>query len=357
MSDIFRDHTVLLSGIDSLYVSFHIDGLGLDWENLAFRKEEAQHDRLAFATITIGDREWALLPRGRHPYTYVLKRPEVTISLAERMQPRCLAQFHSEALWTDGPEKLVESLRTWFRSVGTLEVHAESMSRVDWAFDMAVPVADFQPDHVLTRAVKDATWRSGGAVQSMQFGKGHVVLRIYDKVAEIEEQSGKAWLYDLWGRTEGVWRVEYQVRRERLKEAGIATLDDLRSFEGDLLTHLSDAYASLRVPTGDSNRSRWPLHPIWQAIRAEVAHLERQGLLKSYNPDTPLAFAEDRSLKSIMGMLKNIGGIRTLRLQKDEPVSLPELLEWLARKLPKQMPPSLWNDEVSIRVEKRRYGL
>lgn len=348
---------VLLSGIDSLYVSFYIDGLGIDWEDMAFRKEEAQHERREFVTITIGDREWALMPRGRHPYTYVLRRPEVTISLAERMQPRCLAQFHSEALWTEGPEKLVASLRDWFRSVGTLEIQPESMSRVDWAFDVAPIVADFLPDHVLTRAVKDATWRSGGAVQTMQFGKGHIVLRIYDKVAEIEEQSGKAWLYDLWGRKEGVWRIEFQIRRERLKEAGIATLDDLRSFEGDLLAHLSDRYASLRIPTADSNRSRWPLHPMWQAVRVAISALGREGLLKCFDPDTPLAYAEDRSLKSITGMLKNLGGIRTMRAQRDAPMSLPELLQWLAVKLPKQMPAELWNEEVQTRVDKRRLGL
>jgi len=205
---------VLLSGIDSMYVSFHIDGLGLDWEDLAWRKKEAQHDRRDFATITLGDRQWALLPRGKYPYTYTLKRPEVTLSLSERMQPRCMAQFHSEALWTDGPEKLFVSLRDWFTSIGTVETRPENMSRVDWAFDIALSHPDFLPDHVLKRTLKDATWRSSGAIQSMQFGKGDVVLCIYDKVAEIEEQSGKTWLHDLWGRKEGVWRVEYQVRRE-----------------------------------------------------------------------------------------------------------------------------------------------
>ncbi|CAN0392990.1 unnamed protein product, partial [Discosporangium mesarthrocarpum] len=313
--------------------------------------------RRAFVTVAIGDRDWALLPRGRHPYTYVLKRPEVTLSLAERMQPRCMAQFHSEALWTEGAEALMADLRRWFASSGTREVQSERMNRVDWAFDVALPVADFQPDHVLTRAVKDATWRSGGTVQTMQFGKGDIVLRIYDKVAEIEEQSGKVWLHDLWGRKEGVWRVEYQVRRERLREAGISSLEDLRCLEGDLLSLLTSNHSSLRVPTGDSNRSRWPLHPMWRSIRKAVGDLGRQGLLRSYDPDTPLVYAEDRSLKSIMGMLKNIGCIRTLRMRRDDPVSLVETLEWLSRTLPGRMPAALWDDEVSTRIEKRRFGV
>lgn len=357
MSDIQEIPPVLLSGIDSLYVGFHIDGLGMDWEDLAFRKAQAQHEQKDFVTVTLGGRRWALLPRGRHPYTYVLKSTYATVSLAERMQPRCFVQFHSEALWTQGAEGLIRDIRDWFAAIGTTETRPEGISRSDWAFDIALSHADFRPDHVITRAVKDATWRSSGSIQTIQFGKGDVVLRIYDKVAEIEEKSGKTWLYDLWDCKEGVWRVEYQVRRERLRAAGISTIETLRDFEGDLLTELTGKHASMRKPTGDSNRSRWPLHPMWQAVKNAVAEMDRHGLVRSYDPDSSLAYAEDRSLKSIEGMLKNVGSIRTLRQHRQEPVSLPELMKWLSEKLEKQMPPELWVEEVRTRAEKRRMGL
>jgi len=142
-----------------------------------------------------------------------------------------------------------------------------------------------------------------------------------------------------------------------LRSANITTLDDLRSFEGDLLTRLSGEYASLRTPTEDSNRSRWPLHPMWQALRATIGDMSRHGLVCSYKPDTPLAYAEEKSLRSIIGMLKNIGGIRTVRLHREEPVSLPELMAGLSTKLSKRIPPELWNEDVGTRAEKRRHGL
>ena len=63
-------------------------------------------------------------------------------------------------------------------------------------------------------------------------------MRIYDKVAEIMQQSEKHWFYDLWGQNKDVWRVEFQVRRPHLKKVGVDGLADLHSFKGDILREL-----------------------------------------------------------------------------------------------------------------------
>jgi hypothetical protein len=83
-------------------------------------------------------------------------------------------------------------------------LRAETVSRADWAFDYHVPHVDFLPEHFVSRADKKGTWHDNNTLQTILLGKGDMVVRVYDKVAEIQQQSGKAWLFDLWGRKDEV---------------------------------------------------------------------------------------------------------------------------------------------------------
>jgi hypothetical protein len=68
-----------------------------------------------------------------------------------------------------------------------------------------------------------------------------------------------------------VWRVEY-----RLGKIGLRARHDIRRWSAfyDLVQGEFDQLAldaSLRAPTGDSNRSRWPEHPLWALARETLA--------------------------------------------------------------------------------------
>ena len=52
----------------------------------------------------------------------------------------------------------------------------------------------------MSLASKDSKHREGGRIQTLTFGRDDVVLRVYDKVAEIEQQSHKTWLFASVGR-------------------------------------------------------------------------------------------------------------------------------------------------------------
>jgi len=71
---------------------------------------------------------------------------------------------------------------------------------------------------------------------------------------------------------------------ERLMAAAISTLDDLEPLQGDLLRELATRHTRLCVPTSDSNRTRWPLHPLWQALQAHVETLPQTGHVRSTVP-------------------------------------------------------------------------
>ena len=197
------------------------------------------------------------------------------------MYPSCHVQFYSKGLWHLGLDGLADRIDIWRRSLGLVESRPDAVSRVDFAFDFHLPIADLVVDHFVTRASKDATYRQHGQAQTFTFGRGEVVIRIYDKTAEIEQQSGKSWFFGMWGRKDQVWRIEFQIRRERLKQAGIETVADLKDMQNDLLRELATNHTSLRCPNGDSNRSRWPLHPLWQSLLNEIAKQPQTGLVRS----------------------------------------------------------------------------
>jgi hypothetical protein len=132
-----------------------------------------------------------------------------------------------------------------------------------------------------------------------------ISCRIYDKTQEIEQKSHKTWFYDLWEKgTSGpyggcydrssdakVWRVEYHFAREFFRnlehpiESAYDLLDQFRSLwtyaagqiEGDA-DGLPDGWLRYVMPTDDSNRSRWPVHPAWVVVQSAFAEPVEPGL-------------------------------------------------------------------------------
>lgn len=252
---------LLLRGVDSLYVSYYLDmATGrLDWDDLAFQKERLKRTRdEKFSEIELGSERFALQPYGRHPYSYVLSNKAFQVSLGEHIKPGCHVHFLSEALWQYGVNGVLERFDEWSRSMDFRATQPETVSRADWAFDYDLPTVDFVPDDFVSRARKNSIWRENRCLQTVTFGSGDTVVRVYDKVAEIGQKSGKAWFFELWGQQQDVWRIEFQLRRERLRQAGINTTQELKDFQNDLLRELATSHTTLRCPNDDGNRSRYP---------------------------------------------------------------------------------------------------
>ena len=193
----------VLSGIDSLYVSFYLDTANslVDWDTLEFEKTTIRSERdREIAEYELGCETFALMRYGKAPYRYILTNRDFKIMLSETNSPSCHIQFFSEGLWLRGLDGLLDRLDRWFVSLDLKQTREASVGRVDWAYDYDLPVADFNPDHILTRANKDASWRNHKSYQTLQVGSGDTLIRVYDKVAEIDEASGKVFFFDLWGQ-------------------------------------------------------------------------------------------------------------------------------------------------------------
>lgn len=351
--------SLLLLGIDSLYVSYYLDTVccSIDWEDLAYLKEKIGRNRKQpFDDIKLGSEQFALKPYGSSPYSFILSNRYFDVRLGENIHPSCHVQYRSEGLWREGVDQLTGRFKDWCQSVKLQPLKPEVVSRADWSFDYLLPNIDFDPDDFVTRAAKKGTWEEHNTVQTVQLGVGETVLRFYDKVAEIEQQSDKAWFYEMWGIREGVWRIEFQVRNQRLKQGGIHTLNELRDHQADLLYLLATDHTTLRRPNGDTNRSRWPLHPLWKNLQSKILTMPRTGLVRQIDETKPIDWMRFQNGKSIYGHLKRLGVLSFVQSDRTAIPALEDILEELSRELKRHHHPVDWESDVKGKIKAFELG-
>ncbi|MFA7175453.1 MAG: phage/plasmid replication protein, partial [Kiritimatiellia bacterium] len=243
----------------------------------------------------------------------------------------------------------------WAASVGYQTFQPERLSRVDFTFDYQIPVVDFYEDNFVSAATKDKQFRKNRKVQTFGFGEGDVVLRVYNKVDEIQEKSAKTWFFDLWQCSENVWRIEWQIRKAWLRTFGIRTFADLEERQGDLLRVLVKDHTTLRIQTDDSNRSRWPVHPVWADLQARVGQMDGLGVVRELDMLALLEERETRMAISVYGYLKRLGAIHGIKRKTPE-IGFDESFTLLRKRLDRIHDDLTWETDVRRRYDEMRLG-
>ena len=184
-----------------------------------------------------------------------------------------------------------------FGGVQEVKQHFVSRAQLNMQAPFAIPVDGMidGPDLIRQR------W---GRITGLPFGARNAPLSalIYDKTHEIKYQSPeKAWFRDLWlavkdecgnpvwDEESPVWRIEIRYKRQALNEMlqeglfhGIDNAYDLEERLPGLWSYavghtgggedgLPDGWLRYILPTEDTNRSRWPVHPDWQVVQSAFA--------------------------------------------------------------------------------------
>ncbi len=218
-------------------------------------------------------------------------------------------RFSSEYLWSqqwcgDALSKVHDFLMSIFGNQIHLQVSSVDLCADVMGYDFSL--ANYE-QHFITRGRKQAVVYGtdevnleSRSVSYLRFSSSATPIscRIYNKTLEIKQKSGKTWMYDAWKKgalgpygapwdgSSDVWRTEYHLTREffrNLKHPIESPYDLLEQFrplwsyatgqiEGNA-DGLPDGWLRYVMPTEDSNRSRWPVHPAWVVVQSAFAEL------------------------------------------------------------------------------------
>lgn len=267
---------VLGSGVDSLVLA-----MTLLWRNdltfaelrqakkLAKEAEKNQPIRFSLGEGA-GDMVFEVLPHGREGFEWLIRNHDVSIALGNwckpKERPSAMVTFRSEALWTHGPDACVARIEALFRAVGA-EVLMVKPSRIDLCVDVLLREEDWHvglDQHFVTRARGTTTYRSSRVLSGFSIGKGAVSARLYDKAREIREKSGKEWMHDVWNlpavpHGHRVVRVEYQLRREALRQSKIHSWEHVHPKLGRLWAYCANRWLRLVVDARLHHTQQKPL--------------------------------------------------------------------------------------------------
>jgi hypothetical protein len=355
-----RPYKLLLHGIDTLQCAYFLRQSSadvIDYQALAKQGEEIRQTKMKEPVpVELGNTSFLLSPYGTASgYPFVISNEDYKIEFGQFNNPSFFVTFKSQALWRESAYFLHEKFLKWAGSAGFVPYRNESLSRIDYSFDYNLSNIDFNEDHFVSRSSKDSVYREDGKIQTFCFGRGDIVLRVYDKVAEIQQQSDKVWFFLLWGQDTNVWRIEWQVRKPILRQFGIVTFEDLKNSLGDLLRYLSEEHTTLRIPDGDPNRSRWKLHPLWVDLQEKIGQLNRLGVCRINGKESVLEERMVRMAISVYGYLKRVAAVHCVQKRKTM-VTEEEAFRLLRDRIWRVHDNLNWRIEVNKRITEIDHG-
>ena len=296
---------LLRQGIDSLYLSFpgqlHSDR-EIELSELKRLAQSAEEGRKALAVIELDGRQFEVTDRGRGRFKYVLKDSYQLISISSgtaKSLPLAITQISANWLAMEDVPQIVKETEAIVSNFGQLQGEAQ-VSRADIFVDFVAPYGlhDWDESAWVTRAHNIARYFTNGKPTGWTVGlKGLRAARLYDKTEEIKK-SGKDYLRSLWAEKgwdgeSPVFRLEFQLKREALKEHDAPTPAKLLKRLGVIWEYATQDWLSLTIPSEtDKTQTRWPNHPMWGKLSqiewkgTEYADRKRVKLNKSPSMQT-----------------------------------------------------------------------
>ena len=232
--------TIMGSGIDSLVLAIDVG-----WKDEAFfeclneikeRAKLMEKDCPGLISYRGGREKWIfnVRPFGMRGYEWILSSAEFTMRVGNWMEPMTrpsiMVEISSSALWRMGPFEAYQRVLDIIEDNGGI-LREIKVSRADLCVDILLDEENWD-DYKLRewrvcQARKIGLYLEGDVFETFTMGRGgEISARLYDKVREIEQKSHKFWMFDIWGikdvpDTRRAIRIEFQIRREVMKELGV----------------------------------------------------------------------------------------------------------------------------------------
>ncbi len=313
---------ILSSGVDSLVIGFLISRYRDDGAFVKLEEAKAKAGEKLFggkgAKVSWFGRDFVVSPSGTTGYKWVLQNADVAVRIASKalggkVYPEVYVTFRAEYLWREGYVGAFNEFQGWLASWAVIE--GDKVSRCDLCMDiqMDLPEIDLTTE-VTTRAGNKVDYYepcegyvSGRRRTGYTIGSGALRGRIYDKSEEIEKTQ-KEWFRDIWlangwdGESR-VTRVEFQGRRDFLKEMLVHSFSDLCERLADMWRYCTQDWLRIRVKSGDSHRDRWPVAEWWQVVQVgSPVFGKAYGVVRSRQHE----FKRGRLMRQLKGLLVSL---------------------------------------------------
>ena len=283
--------------------------------------------------------------KNKGPYfAYKMEYGELTVMIADRQSairkiPNVVMRANGEACLGYGAESCLKHGRDFIASLGGL-ITKEKLSRVDIALDMpGVGMRDFlaafKEERYICRAKSLGFTKSNGL--TLKFGESPLLLRIYDKLAETQKCANPRKAFDMEMRRwngmipDQAARVEFELRREALKERGIDSVDDYFKKRADLVNYLVREWFRFTTESVDrenKNQSRAEVLPLWKDVQTAFESWAGSPAGCSLEPLNLEAVDVTQLFKQALGVIK-----AAAKYQGKNNLNSEELLSYAMRKL------------------------
>ncbi|MBW2636363.1 MAG: hypothetical protein JRC86_02345, partial [Deltaproteobacteria bacterium] len=280
-----QDIQVLASGVDSLYLSMQVEWEHADiFDYFASLKNKAREYNTDYQGILNSGHElfewpFVMKPSGTNGYEWLIKGHEFTLKVGNWMElrdrPSIMLEISSETLWRLGVADAVSRIKSIITNAGA-DIIEVKLSRVDLCVDVLIPKELWSIqliDYAVTRATDTDPHYKHRKLTGISIGKGKISARLYNKPLEISQKSKKYWMYDIWGvgidevtDDKMIIRVEFQLRREFLKQVELNTVEDLISFESNAWARCTQKWLRFQDGIG-KHVSRRKTVPWWKIIQ------------------------------------------------------------------------------------------
>jgi hypothetical protein len=339
---------VIAHGIDSLNIAVDVEWLSKDFFDYLAKMKTFAIENGCDETVIMSDDKGSyehlisIKQHGTTGYEWLLIGKEFTLKIGNWMtpmgRPSVMVEIRSELLWRMGPENALNHVLIMIEDQKSL-VKAVKTSRVDLCADILLPDSiwnDGLKNYMVKRAGYIGPHYFNEKLTGLTIGRGFVTARLYDKPLEIMQKSNKRWMFDVWG-TEAVpegmniIRVEFQLRREALKELSMNTDKDLFGNLDKLWAYCTEDWLKFQDNPGKHHTQRKTLD-WWKIVQHGFAgNMTPNPLIR----DKAMYLDSDRCLNSALGYLISLTAIEREIKNTDleVPVTKDELFHNIERML------------------------
>jgi hypothetical protein len=298
---------ILRAGVDTVEVSLMgelCEGRTEELDRLkAFAQDKNEAQRL-------GDTPLFVQPKAYGFWRWRLTTPLFELRLSpcqDKGKPSASVRLSALGLASHDPLELYRTATEQLASLG--EYFECGVSRLDVYADLQ----GWTPTVAELRGMKcPATFRpiypNVEHPETFQYGKGDVVVRLYNKDAEILH-SHKPWVRETWRESgrwdpeQPVWRIEVQARTKLLGELRQRSASVALARPGAVFDYVLRKWCQLRVPNGDQKVTRWLEHPVWAELRGLVFDGETAARVLAKSRLLPL----EGAAKRVVGLVATAG--------------------------------------------------